>query len=122
MNLFNFFFNISNTMSSVPRLGYWLYKIAPNVYKIGINHNVFKPEFHNTNVEHVYIDCKLKRKRIQEYTYLGTLMNENYEAIHFHSPLRGRVVNINHSLSYNKYLLKDFIDKDNWLFSIKLDS
>ena len=109
-------------MIKIPKAGYWLYKTSPNIFKVGINPTIFKPEYHLTLVDHVYLDLRLKRKVIPENTYIGLLMNHRYEAIHLHSPVKGEVLKLNHNLQFRYYYLKDFLDKSNWFFSIKVDS
>ena len=109
-------------MIKIPKAGYWLYKTAPNIFKVGINPTIFKSEYHLTLVDHVYLDLRLKRKVIPEKTYIGLLMDNRYEAIHFYSPVKGEVLKLNHNLQFRYYYLKDFLDKSNWLFSIKVDS
>ena len=108
-------------MSVIPKNGYWLYKMSPNVYKVGINSSIFKTEYSNILVEHTYLDLKLNKKKINEDTYIGCLMNRHNEAIHISSPLKGFVVDINKQLFYSEVFLKEFIDKKNWLFSLRIE-
>ena len=108
-------------MSIVPRHGYWLLKSSPNIFKVGINPYIFDNNSHDLKINHFYIDIKLKKNIINDTTYVGSLMNSYLQAIHFSSPEKGILLNINHNLFYSRFTIGNLIDKDKWLYKIKFD-
>ena len=78
----------------LPKSAYWLNNLSPHVFKVGINPTIFEKNVMKQTIYHVYLDPKLKGKKIYEYTYIGCFLNNNYQAIHIHSPVKGRILDI----------------------------
>ena len=104
----------------LPKSAYWLNNSSSTIFKIGINPIVFGENIMEQTIYHVYLDPKIKRKKIYENTYIGCLLNNNYQAIHIHSPVKGKILDINHNLSYQVFKIKDLLELHSWLFSIKI--
>ena len=80
------------------RNNFWLYKVNDlssyfcNLYRIGLSPESFYEEidFENHHISHIYLDHRLRNRRLKKDTHFGTILYNGYNPIHlnlmyFHS-------------------------------------
>jgi hypothetical protein len=106
---------------NIPSKGYWVVQKAQNVLRVGINSNIFKEPYMYDIIDNIIFNYKMKKKFVYEGDYLGSLINNNLEAIHFQAPFNGKIGKFNNQLIYSSFMLLDLIRKDKWLFTMDLN-
>ncbi len=92
---------LRNRKIILPNSAYWLLvssRFHPNIYQVGIRMSCFSEEIFNNPILNTTFYLKANGKIVDKSFYLGSILNSNLPAIHFHAPMRGRIHIFNKSL------------------------
>ena len=116
--------SLASKIGYIPRLGYWACCSSKlkNIYNIGININTLPSTLYEEYIYNISFYFKYQGLSIPNYQYMGTILNNDLQALHFENPFPGKILSYNIQLLYSNTKISDLIHKENWLFTMELDN